>query len=440
MAIKEQLKRLKDSIAEENDCKAWNEWRSAHPHTKIDLKNASLYSANLRWVNLSFADLDSVNLQSADLYSANLSSTDLRSANLHSANLYSTDLRSADLCSASLYSANLISANLHNVKLQSANLRTAKLRSANLCSANLYSANLSSADLHSANLYSANLGSTDLHSASLISTNLISTNLVSANLRLTNFSLANLWNADLSDSRTYYTVWGNVDLSEVKENCLEKVDHKGPSILGVDTLFKSKGEIPKVFLEKCGLQDWEIETAKLYRPGLTPEEHCEIIYKIQDARFGGPLPIGGVFISYSHADKKFVIDIEERLKKEGARVWRDEHDLKAGDLNKQVWKGLRAQDVVLLVLSKKSTESDWVESELEMARMLEKKEKRDILCPIALDKSWEDKCEAGGADRQLWRTLKKKAILPFKKNRSDIDVQTKKLIDGLRENYQAIQS
>ena len=42
------------------------------------------------------------------------------------------------------------------------------------------------------------------------------------------------------------TVFGNNDLSTVKG--LETVRHLGPSTIGIDTIYKSKGNIPEVFL------------------------------------------------------------------------------------------------------------------------------------------------------------------------------------------------
>lgn len=46
-------------------------------------------------------------------------------------------------------------------------------------------------------------------------------------------------------------------------------------------------------------------------------------------------------------------------------------------------------DVVLIVLSEHSTNSDWVEHEARKAREKEKKTGKDALCPIALDDSWK---------------------------------------------------
>jgi len=77
--------------------------------------------------------------------------------------------------------------------------------------------------------------------------------------------------------------------------------------------------------------------------------------------------------------------------KEGVSVWLDHHDLIAGPLQEQIDRAIRLQDVVLLVLSEASVESDWVEHELEVAREKEKTEKRDVLCPVALDETWKAK-------------------------------------------------
>ena len=43
---------------------------------------------------------------------------------------------------------------------------------------------------------------------------------------------------------------------------------------------------------------------------------------------------------------------------------------------------------VLLILSKNSVQSDWVEHEARTARELEKELKRDVLCPVARDAAW----------------------------------------------------
>jgi len=44
-----------------------------------------------------------------------------------------------------------------------------------------------------------------------------------------------------------------VDLSQV--HGLESVYQRGPSTVGVDTLFRSNGKIPEVFLRGCGVPE-----------------------------------------------------------------------------------------------------------------------------------------------------------------------------------------
>lgn len=44
---------------------------------------------------------------------------------------------------------------------------------------------------------------------------------------------------------------------------------------------------------------------------------------------------------------------------------------------------------MLLVLSRHSVDSDWVQHEARLARKLEIETNQDVLCPILLDESWK---------------------------------------------------
>src|SRR5208337_166132 len=116
----------------------------------------------------------------------------------------------------------------------------------------------------------------------------------------------------------------SLDLSEVQG--LSSVQHDGPSSIGSDTLVLSKGRIPDTFLQGCGLAPWEVLSARLYDPNLTPHEVSELLYKVFDKRTHGPIFIGGLFISHSWENSEFVDMLCERLKREGANVWLDRHD------------------------------------------------------------------------------------------------------------------
>jgi hypothetical protein len=143
-----------------------------------------------------------------------------------------------------------------------------------------------------------------------------------------------------------------------------------------------------------------------------------------------------MFISYSWRDSKFVDKLCSRLIKEGANVWLDRHHMLAGPLQKQVHRAIRLNDVVLVVLSQTAIESDWVENELEMARRKEKEQKRDVLCPVALDETWKTKMEADEPNRALWLTLKQKNVLDFSKWKTKaFETVYQRLVTGLKIYY-----
>src|SRR5436305_1459291 len=73
---------------------------------------------------------------------------------------------------------------------------------------------------------------------------------------------ANLSGADLTEALTNSTLFADIDLRSVQG--LETIQHLGPSTIGVDTLYKSGGNIPEAFLRGCGVPNSLIE----YLPSL----------------------------------------------------------------------------------------------------------------------------------------------------------------------------
>jgi len=327
MANEEQLEILKSGV------QAWNGWRRENRDAEIDLSRA---------------DLEKANLIGADLTGGNLSGADLRWAIS-----WCVDFLNANLCEADLSGGDF--------------------QIANFTGANLYGTSLYNARLYEANLTEANLEKANLQRAELIKAN---------------FRWANLSATRLSEAKMGHTILGFIDLSDTIG--LEEVIHDRPSSIGMETLINFRGRVPKEFLRGCGLSDWEIESAKLYQPGLSAKEGDEILYRIHDLRFGQALQINPLFISYSHKDSAFVDAMEKHLDKKGIRFWRDIHDATAGRLEKVVDRAMSQNPTVLLVLSKNSVQSDWVEHEARSARELEKELKRDVLCPVALDGAWKD--------------------------------------------------
>ena len=336
-------------------------------------------------------------------------------ADLSCADLREVILSDADLSKAILISANLCRANLNRAILSNANLSSAGLCGTSLFLTSLRGADLRGADLSNANLTGADLRGADLHDVSLGRAQLIESDLSGTNLR---------------GAGLYATVLSDLNLSEAIG--LDMVKFSGRCTIGVDTLDRSKGRIPDSFLRGCGLRPWQILEAKAYDPDLTADEFTNLQYDVINVRNRGPIFISGVFISYSHQDVSFADKVYKRLYDEGASVWLDRHDALAGDLNKQISRAIQLNDIVLLVLSKASIESDWVEHELEMARDKEKEEGRDVLCPVALDDAWKSKPKD-----QLWRQLWKKNVLDFSKWKTkEFKTVFDKLVAGLKINYE----
>ena len=334
-----------------------------------------------------------------------------------------------NLDEANLIKARLSGVNLSEAKLRKADLGGASLNRANLSHAVLIGARLSVADLFEARLIGAELIGADFTQADLRHADLRGADLRSAKLNSTVLTECNLQKA-----MTGWTLFTFVDLSTVKE--LDSIYQSGPSSIGHETLANSKGRIPEPFLKGCGFTPWEILSSRLYDPNLTPHEISELQYQVFDKRANGPLFIGGVFISYSWSNAKFVDKLYARLKEEQASVWLDRHDMVAGALQKQIHRAIRLNDIVVLVLSEASIESDFVANELEMARKKEKEEKRDVLCPIALDGAWKNKMDADEPNRALWLTLKQKNVLDFSKWKTKaFEPVYEKLVRGLKINY-----
>ncbi|MGB8646021.1 MAG: pentapeptide repeat-containing protein [Anaerolineae bacterium] len=316
MANAEQLALLKKCSAA-YDFTEWNTWRKADASFRPDLREANLVGACLigatlvekesdegRSLTLApiYADLGGADFIKADLTNADLTGADLRGADFTEADLTSADLTGADSAGADLREAILEEANLERVDLRQMNidestrvaprwrliwqivnvkanlqaLDNQDLHDANLAGVGLTGANLREANLRGADLTGANLTRANLTGANLTRANLTRANLTGASLTETNFSGANLtgaifsgamldaeadWlEANLTGAYLDSTIFANVDLSQVKG--LAAVNHENYSTLGIDTLYKSGGNIPEAFLRGCGVPDAMIAFAK----------------------------------------------------------------------------------------------------------------------------------------------------------------------------------
>jgi hypothetical protein len=109
------------------------------------------------------------------------------------------------------------------------------------------------------------------------------------------------------------------------------------------------------------------------------------------------------FLSYSHVDKRVARRIVRRLTAHGIRVWIDERELRVGaTLTTSIRKQIHQSDVVLVIVSKDSEISKWVELEVEFARGEGK-----VIIPIFIDaiekpKRFQDMLGIDGASPQAF--------------------------------------
>ena len=275
----------------------------------------------------------------------------LRQADLFNSKLAGIDLHDGYLPQAILVEVSFEGANLRGADLREANLSDASLRSADLSRALLNGANLDGADLDGANLDGAWLGR---------------------------------------------AVLGNNDLRSVKG--LESVVHQSGSVLGMEALRKSKGIIPVTFLRGCGLQDWEIEAAKLYNPELTLAQVSEVLHGINELRANQPIQFYSCFISYSTKDEEFARRLYADLQDRGVRCWFAPADLRIGDrFRDRIDESIHLHDKLLLILSDSSVSSPWVRDEVEAAFEREQRENRTVLFPIRIDSAVMETREAWAA-------------------------------------------
>ncbi len=210
-----------------------------------------------------------------------------------------SNLTWANLKDASLPGAALNRANLSGACLRGADLRGADLSFADLAAADLTGADLAGADLREANLSLADLSRACLSDARLTATRLDVTNLAGADLRRASLIRAGLDATLLGEAVLEMTLFGDCDLSRALS--LESVRHLGPSIIGLDTLARSRGLIPREFLRRAGVAE----------PLATLQER--ISYATKD--FYRVLLVGSV------SDAAFIRRLEADLNRAGLPCW-----------------------------------------------------------------------------------------------------------------------
>jgi uncharacterized protein YjbI with pentapeptide repeats len=289
------------------------------------------------------------------------------------------DLSEIDLTGAYLWRADFTKAILRNSKLQNA-----CLRGASFIGVDLNGADLRGADLSVAFFQGTDLSGADLRGADLSLADLIETNFNGADLGECNFRDADMAGIDISQCLVSYTMFINVDLSDVKG--LNAVIHRAPSTIGIDTIYKSHGNIPDIFLRGCGVPDQMIEHVRL--------------------QTATPIQYYSCFISYSHKDEEFAQRLHADLQSKNVRCWFAPHDLPIGAKTRpSIDEAIKVHDKLLLILTEHSVKSNWVEHEAEHAFDLETERGKLVLFPVRLDDAVMDSKAGWAANVKRQRNI-----------------------------------
>jgi TIR domain/Pentapeptide repeats (8 copies) len=310
---------------------------------------------------------------------------------------------------AALNRSALDGADFSRADLNRARLNGASLIGARFSSANLFLTQLQGADLRKAEFIWADLNMANLCEANLSGAELIGTRISNAFLRGTDFSGASLSSA----------AFINVDLSEA--HGLVKAKHSTPSTIGIDTIYRSQGKIPHTFLRKAGV------------PSLLVDNIAGLV--------GTGIEFYSLFISYSTKDQAFADRLYADLQAKGVRCWFAPHEMLGGrKIVRQIDEAIRMYDKLLLILSPASMESEWVRTEIAIARKREKEQDKEVLFPIALCqlkrvREWEYFDSDIGKDSA--REVREYHIPNFTKWKTDQDAYQKefsKLLKALQGN------
>lgn len=324
--------------------------------SESDLSKADLNKADLSGANCHLANLDGANLGEANMVGVVLKGASLKGASLTGALLTDVDLSQADLTEAIVSLANLEGASLYKAELSQANLYLANLRRVDLKGANLKGANLSAAILKDVDLSLADLSGADLKGADLFNVKLFGADLSGADLTEADLSGAKLERtllrgANLAKARLGGTLFSDVDLSDVQG--LEEVHHVAPSTIGIDTVYRSGGKLPKDFLLACGVP---------------PDSVSPLLSRAQGYSSSA---FTSCFLSYHPKDQEFVETLTARLREEQVRIWEAADNQHGWKTPEQIDQAIRSFDQWFLILSANSLKSDWTATVLRRARKLE---------------------------------------------------------------------
>lgn len=355
-------------LIKSGDVAEWNTYRDQHPQWYPILHGVYLANTSLPEINLRRADIDMCDFEGATLAGARFNFGTITSSKFDRAYLQYTDWTRASFLNNSCIEANF--------------------RSANLTQVHCFTGSFDRADLSEAYLWG------------------------------TIFDHVSLDGTDFSNAELTNLAFISVDVSKTR-NLKQQIPPR-PIRIAVDTLIRSKGQIPKKLLQGAGMPPQWIE----YLPSL-----------INDL---DPIQFYSCFISHSSKDSGFCEQLHKRLSDDGLRVWYAPADMRGGrKSHEQLEAAIRLYDKLLLVLSEDSISSEWVKSEIRWALEKERTTGKRVLFPIRLVdiatlKRW--KCFDADTGRDMAVEVREYHIPDFSnwRNKDSFEKAYQRLLDDLK--------
>ncbi len=221
-------------------------------------------------------------------------------------------------------------------------------------------------------VHGANLSATILRGARFNQCDLSGVDFSGSDLTNADFTRARLLAANFHGATARGAVFTNAIVGETMlTDCdlrgatgLETCVHWLPSLIDFNTL--RRASLPENFLRGCGLPP--------------------IVSEYVSALFETPVEKFSCFISYSNADEVFASQLHRDLLAHNIRAWFAPIEMRAGDrIRDTIDTAVAASRRLLIVLSKDSISSQYVEEEVERALEMERSSRATVLLPVRVD-------------------------------------------------------
>ncbi len=177
------------------------------------------------------------------------------------------------------------------------------------------------------------------------------------------FDEVDLTAADFKQSHIFSSSFFNMDVSAAKN--LNSASFHGDCRIDYQTI-KLSNRVPTSLLEACGVAHF----------------HIPLI----DAISKNSAKLPSCFISYSVKDHIFIERFRSELADHGIRNWFAPRDLPFGASTRDyIETQIKSHDRLIVVLSKSSLQSQWVQFEVETALEVERKHNAGIIIPVCID-------------------------------------------------------